>query len=161
MGASFFRPRGMPNNPNYQRPTLDPRNHPDSGGRMFIPYRQEKAPAGGYPKIPALRYRPWNYNGYYIWGGFLVLWAFGQYKVHQRSLHKREEDDEERKLRIATAPYLQSESEHFYRLDMDRWNQFEAEAMSDVEDWEVGKTCYNTERFVPVRAGSRRGHYNN
>ena len=47
-----------------------------------------------------------------------------------------------------------------YRLDVDRWNAYEAEVMSDVEGWEVGSTVYNTDRFMPQRVGSRRGHFN-
>lgn len=42
-----------------------------------------------------------------------------------------------------------------YRLEKDRWNTFEAEVMSDVSGWEVGKSVYNSERWVPERAGSK------
>ena len=76
--------------PNFQRPQVDPRNHPDAEqGRMYLPYRQERAPPGGYPSIPALRYKPWNYNGFIVWGLFLGISAFGHYKIYKGSANIR------------------------------------------------------------------------
>lgn len=75
---------------NFQRPLVDPRAHPDAkGGKLFVAYRQELPPPGGYPKFPVLRYKPWNINGYWIWGTFLAFTTFGYYKLYVSSLKIR------------------------------------------------------------------------
>lgn len=45
-------------------------------------------------------------------------------------------------------PYLQAESEARYQKSREEWDAYEADVMSDVEGWEVGKCVYKTRDWV-------------
>jgi hypothetical protein len=46
-------------------------------------------------------------------------------------------------------PYLQAEQDMRYQTSREKWEAFEAEVMSDVEGWEVGKCVYKTRKWMP------------
>ena len=46
-------------------------------------------------------------------------------------------------------PYLQAEQDMRYQHQRDEWEKWEADVMSDVEGWEVGKCVYKTRDWMP------------
>jgi GRIM-19 protein len=46
-------------------------------------------------------------------------------------------------------PYLQAEQDMRYQADREAWEKWEAEVMSDVPGWEVGKCVYRTRDWMP------------
>jgi hypothetical protein len=46
-------------------------------------------------------------------------------------------------------PYLQAEQDMRYQKSRERWDKWEAEVMSDVKGWEVGKCVYKTREWMP------------
>lgn len=57
-------------------------------------------------------------------------------------------------------PYLQAEQDLRYQKDREEWEAFEADVMSDVEGWEVGKCVYKTRKWMPPRPKFGADQYN-
>ena len=58
-------------------------------------------------------------------------------------------------------PYLQAEQDVRYQEDREKWNAWEADVMSDVAGWEVGKCVYKTrDWFAPMpKFGAQRFNF--
>jgi GRIM-19 protein len=46
-------------------------------------------------------------------------------------------------------PYLQAEQDGRYQAARQNWEAWEADVMSDVAGWEVGKCVYRTREWMP------------
>lgn len=88
-------------------------------------------------------------KGWQLWAGSSLLIAYGFYQVGQTNLEKNRQRYLERQTRYAIAPVLQAEADRVY-LEKELLNlKKEAEIMKHVDGWQVGKSPYNSNRFMP------------
>jgi NADH dehydrogenase (ubiquinone) 1 alpha subcomplex subunit 13 len=84
-----------------------------------------------------------------LWAISTFAIAYGFYRVGQCNKEKSGEKLEERKLRFAMAPVLQAEEDRWYAAREQAILKREADIMKNVDGWEVGKSTYFTDRWVP------------
>ena len=69
----------------------------------------------------------------------------------QRGLACRVVREELMTARKDIFPYLQAEQDMRYQTQRAEFEAWEADVMSDVEDWEGGKCVYKTRSWMPPR----------
>ncbi|PVU99354.1 hypothetical protein BB559_000760 [Furculomyces boomerangus] len=111
---------------------------------------QDLPPKDGFPKISYRRNLPKKGpTGIVILSGIAAMMTFGWYRVYQGLTEKRELEREKMWGRINILPLLTAETDRDeYRRSVAALNR-EKEIMKDVVGWPVGKSIYNTNRYVP------------
>mmetsp|Transcript_8028 Transcript_8028/g.9208 ORF Transcript_8028/g.9208 Transcript_8028/m.9208 type:complete len:132 (-) Transcript_8028:883-1278(-) len=113
---------------------------------------QEMAPSGGY-KMPAgkfARYQPkQRMSGAFIFGAVTAVVCYGFYGVGQGNVRRRALRHERRERRAAIIPFLQAEEDFRYTQERAKQLDVEKRIMQDVPGWEVGKSPFNSGKFMP------------
>ncbi|KAK8827258.1 NADH dehydrogenase (ubiquinone) 1 alpha subcomplex 13 [Blastocystis sp. ATCC 50177/Nand II] len=114
--------------------------------KVFV---QDLPPKGGYPIINPKRYLPIRVTGATMWLIGTATVGFGIWRM-MYGIRKMNEMDQERfNARLAMAPFLQAEEDIRYCAEEDAKLKKEAEVMKDIPGWEVGKSVYNSRKWVP------------
>lgn len=88
-------------------------------------------------------------KGWQLWAGLSVSIMYGFYQVGRTNRETSQQKLEERKIRYAIAPLLQAEADSEY-LARERENlKKEAEIMKNVAGWQVGKSPYWSQKWMP------------
>mmetsp|Transcript_18338 Transcript_18338/g.26279 ORF Transcript_18338/g.26279 Transcript_18338/m.26279 type:complete len:134 (-) Transcript_18338:419-820(-) len=117
-----------------------------------LPPIQDMPPPGGYLKIDTLRHLPARGpKGWQLWAGSSLAIMYGFYQVGQYNKAANEQKLQERKVRYAVAPLLQAEADREYMQRELALLRKEAEIMAGVEGWEVGKSPFFSDKWMPRR----------
>ncbi|ORX77579.1 GRIM-19 protein [Basidiobolus meristosporus CBS 931.73] len=112
-------------------------------------YNQELPPQGGYPAIRYKRHLPKKGpSGLVLFTGLAAITGISFYQVFEGIKERRELKREKIWARLHLLPMLQAEYDRdAYRRQYAAFVR-EAEIMKDVPGWEVGKSVYNTKRYI-------------
>ncbi|KAJ1991435.1 hypothetical protein H4R33_001356 [Dimargaris cristalligena] len=114
-----------------------------------IPTQDIGAP-GKYPAFRYQRYLPKRGpSGAALFLGLLGVVSFGMYHHLESKKEWRELKREKIWSRLHLVPLLQAEQDRDTYRREEAMKAREAEIMKDVPGWEVGKSVYNTDRYVP------------
>ncbi|KAK8804837.1 NADH dehydrogenase [Blastocystis sp. subtype 4] len=114
--------------------------------KVFV---QDLPPKGGYPMATLKRNLPIRVSGATMWLVGTVTIGLGLWRM-MYGIRKLNEMDQERfNTRLAIAPYLQAEEDIRYCKVEEKNLKNEAEVMKDIPGWEVGKSVYNSRKWVP------------
>jgi len=118
-----------------------------------IPYKQDMAPAGGYPRIEHLSKLPKRgVSGVAMMASALGFMGVGFFFVARGNQNRRELSKEQKIARLNLLPILQAESDRWVLNRLKENLEKEKLIMKDVPGWTPGTSVYNNaERWITPR----------
>uniref|UniRef100_A0A061QUA6 NADH dehydrogenase [ubiquinone] 1 alpha subcomplex subunit 13 n=1 Tax=Tetraselmis sp. GSL018 TaxID=582737 RepID=A0A061QUA6_9CHLO len=115
-----------------------------------MPVLQDGPPPGGFPSIRIARRIPnTGPSGAAIFGVGALVMSYGFYLVGQTNIQRRADKAEREHVRRALVPFLQAEEDRRYLKAKKQLLEKEASIMKDVDGWEVGRSVFNSDRWMP------------